>query len=72
MDGYGSLSDARARHLTDEWLKIQSEELALKRTYVERLRKVLPEKKVARFFQLENKLDAALLYNLAGSVPMIE
>jgi hypothetical protein len=72
MDGYSSLSDAQAKQLTDEWLKIQGEELALKRTYIERLRKVLPEKKVARFFQLENKLDAALLYNLAGTVPMIE
>jgi hypothetical protein len=72
VDGSESLTDPQAKSLTDEWLKIQTDELKLKKAYISRFRKILPEKKVARFFQLENKLDAALLYNLAGSVPLID
>jgi hypothetical protein len=67
-----SLTDDQARKMMDEWLDLQADDLKLKREYVAKFRKILPETKVARFFQLENKLDSALLYNLAGTVPMVE
>jgi hypothetical protein len=32
---------------------------------------VLPPKKVARYFQIENKIRAALKYELAGEIPLV-
>ncbi len=72
VGGTDTLTDAQAKSLTDEWLRLQTEELKLKKTYIGRFRKILPERKVARYFQLENKVDAALLYNLAGTVPLVD
>jgi len=33
---------------------------------------VLPEKKVARYYQLENKIQAVLTYELAKNIPLVE
>lgn len=67
----GALDDAQAKSMLDESLKIQGEELKLQKDYVKKFRKILPERKVAQFFQVENKLDAALNYDLAGRVPLV-
>ena len=66
------LSDAETRALVDSWLKVEGDSLKLKNEYVKKFRKILPEKKLARFFQLENKLDAIVNYDLAGSVALAE
>jgi hypothetical protein len=33
---------------------------------------VLPGRTVARFYQIENKMDAAIRYDLAAAIPVIE
>jgi hypothetical protein len=33
---------------------------------------VLPTTKVARFYQVENKLDAILNFNLAAQIPLVQ
>ena len=68
---YENLSEAQAARLTDDFLKLQEDQLQLKMKYVKRFRKVLPEKQVARFFQIENKLDAIVNYDLADTIPML-
>jgi len=37
-----------------------------------KFRKVLPETKVARLLQIENKIDAIINYGLADAIPLIE
>jgi len=32
---------------------------------------VLPGKKVVRFYQIENKMDAVLRYDLAAQIPVV-
>jgi hypothetical protein len=32
----------------------------------------LPGRKVMRFYQIENKIDAVLRYELAASIPVVE
>ncbi len=71
-DKWGELTDERAGSMLDEWFQIRTGELKLHKQYVKRFRKILPEAKVARFFQLENKMDAAVNYNLAGAVLLVE
>ena len=51
-------------------LQIEEAEVALKRAYVPRLSAVLSMVKVARYLQIENKIRAALKYELAGDIPL--
>ena len=44
--------------------------MKLPNQYLKRFRKVLPEKKVMRFMQIENKMDAVIEFELAGSIPL--
>ena len=72
LEGAARLTDADAKSIVDSWLKLEEDSLKLKKEFVKKFRAVLPEKKVARFFQLENKLDAVVNYDLAGRVALAE
>ncbi|MEE8462389.1 MAG: hypothetical protein V3S50_09735 [Acidobacteriota bacterium] len=67
-----NLSDQKALAMLDEWLKIKEAELKLRMKSVEDFKRVLPPKKVLRFFQLDNKFDAIVNYNLSGSIPLVQ
>lgn len=69
---YGNLSDEQAQQMLKDFLKYQQARLDLQKKYVERFNKVLPARKVARYFQLENKMDAVINFDLAGAVPLAE
>ena len=66
-----SLSDAQAGEMMDRWVSIQEDELAVRRKYMKKFQKVIPLKTTVRFFQIENKLDAAVRYELAGLIPLV-
>jgi hypothetical protein len=65
-----SLTDDKAKKLVDELVAIEQAEAGLKTTYVPKLSKVLPLKKVARYLQIENKVRALVKYELAASIPL--
>jgi hypothetical protein len=65
-----NLSDEQATRLLDEYLDIKSKEVSVKKKYVGVFRKLLPPAKVTRFFQLENKLDAIVNFELAKTIPL--
>ena len=67
-----NLSDQKALAMLDEWLKIKEAEVKLRMKSVEDFKRVLPPKKVLRFFQLDNKFDVIVNYNLSGSIPLVE
>ncbi len=67
-----NLSDQKALAMLDESLKIKEAKLELRRKYVEEFKRVIPPKKVVRFFQVDNKLDAIVNYDFFGSIPLIE
>lgn len=71
IDNYETMTDPTATRILDEYLKIEKARLDVKTKYVPRFRKVLPSRKVARFFQVENKLDAMILVEMAASVPVV-
>jgi hypothetical protein len=70
-DNYDKMSNATARKLLDEMLTIEALGLKLRQAYLSKFRKVLPDVKVARYYQIENKIYAALLYELAGNIPLM-
>ena len=67
-----TLTDEKAKKLIDEMVAIEQAEAGLKTSSVPKLRKVLPEKKVARYLQIENKIRAVVKYELAEKVPLVQ
>ena len=66
-----SLTDAQAKQLTNEALAIDQDEAALRKAYAGKLDRVIPARKVARYLQIENKIRAAIRYDLASGIPLV-
>lgn len=64
-------TDQQAEAMIDEMMDIRHDELKVRKSHLSKFRKVLPEVKVARFMQIENKLDAIVSIGLADSIPLI-
>jgi len=69
---FHDLTDDRALHLMEEYLVADADRAQVRRGYLPQFAKILPGRTVARFFQIENKMDAVLRYELAGRIPVIE
>ena len=69
---YETMSDDVAKNLLDDSLSIDSDHLKLRQSYVSKFRGVLPDKKVARYYQLESKIDAVLEYEMARRIPLVQ
>jgi len=67
-----TLTDDKAKKLTNDLVAIQKAEGGLNESYVPKLSKVLPPKKVARYLQIENKIRAVIKYNLAQEIPLVQ
>jgi hypothetical protein len=67
-----TLTDEKAKKLIDELVAIEQAEAGLKTSFVPKLREVLPERKVARYLQIENKIRAVVKYELADQVPLVQ
>ena len=67
-----TLTDEKAQKLTAELVAIQKAEADLQASYAPKLSKELPPKKVARYLQIENKIRAAVKYELAANIPLVE
>lgn len=68
----GDLSDEYASDLLETFFSIKQELLDIKKNYLAQFNEVLPGLKVARFYQLENKIEAEIDAQLALAVPLIE
>jgi hypothetical protein len=67
-----TLTDEKAKKLTTEFVSIQKAEPDLQASYVPKLSKVLPPKKVIRYLQIENKIRAVVNYELAEEIPLVD
>jgi hypothetical protein len=68
---YPDIGDARAEALLDEAFAVDSDLLSLKQKYARRFTKVMAPARVARFFQIERKLDAVQNLEIAEQIPLI-
>jgi len=68
----GAVTASMADALVDDYLDIKQELLKVQRKHLKKLRKILPPRKVGRFFQLENKLDAETDAQLALFIPLMD
>ena len=67
---YDTLTDDQAKKIMKDWISIENAKMSVKSKYVSRFQKILPARKVMRFFQADNKLDAVLNAQLASVVPL--
>ena len=69
---YETMNNATAKRLLDEYMTVEALGPKLRNAYLPKFRKVLPEVKVARYYQIENKIQAALVYELAAQIPLMK
>ena len=69
---FETMSDDVAKKLLDDSLAIDSDHEKLRQSYLSKIRGVLSDKKVARYYQLESKIDAILEYELAKRMPLVQ
>ena len=67
----GPVPNDTAKKLLNDALAVEEAELKLKRSYAEKMGKVLTATKVARYIQIENKVRAAVRFGLASAIPLV-
>jgi hypothetical protein len=65
-----TLTDAQAKVLLDDYFAFEQDFLKTRKKYVGKFGKALPMIKVARFYQIDNKLDAISKLGLARQIPL--
>lgn len=68
----GGVSDEVAKKLTDEYLAVEQDEVNLKRSYAKKLTGVISPAKIARYLQIETKIRAAIKWDMAKNVPLVQ
>jgi hypothetical protein len=69
---FRDLSNDKAMQLMEGYLAAEAERAQVRRAYLGEFAKILPGRTVARFYQIENKMDAVLRYELAAEIPVVD
>lgn len=67
----GTVPNDTAKKLLGEALSVEEQEVKLKRSYAEKLGKVLPATKVARYIQIETKIRSLIRFEMAQQIPLV-
>ncbi len=67
-----SMSNKRARNLLDRTFAVQKEKIRVKEKYTRNFRRILPDTKVVRLMQLEQRMDTSVEMKIAEAVPLME
>jgi Spy/CpxP family protein refolding chaperone len=70
-DHFDSLDNAKAKALLDRQMALEGKKLALQMKYKDEMLKVLPAKTVARFFQVDSRLNKLVELTVASEIPLI-
>lgn len=69
---YEDMTQDKARDLLDRHMIYEEQALKVKQLYIEKFRLVLPNTKVTRLMQIENRMDDAIALKLAEGIPLME
>jgi hypothetical protein len=67
---YDSLTDADAAKKLDEVMAIAQARLDVQKNFVPKFRDAIPQVKVTRFYQIDNKIQALIQCDIAQLVPL--
>lgn len=70
-DNIDTLTDEKARDLITRTIALEGKQHALKTRYLERFLAVLPAKVVARFFQVDARINTLIDLEVSGQVPLV-
>ena len=71
-DSYDTMTDEKAITIWTNSMKYNDELAKLQKTYFKHFLKILPGKKAARYFQVENKIKMIINAQLALEIPLME
>ncbi len=66
-----AMSDTAATRILNDFVAIERDRVALLESYRPKFTAVLPALKVARYYQIENKVRAIVNYELAKGIPLM-
>ena len=67
-----NVTDQQANNFVERFFEIENRKVSTKQSYVEKFKAILPGKKVAKFYQIDNKLDAIINHELAIKIKLLE
>ena len=71
-DHYYEMTDKKAEELIKKSVELDIKRAWLRKKYLRQFNWVLPAKKVAKFYQIENKLGVLVEVQMAAEIPLIE
>ncbi len=69
---YQDLSEKDAKKIIDDYLAIETDRQNLRQSYLPLFRQALSYKQTVRYYQIENKIQAVVNYELARQIPLVE
>jgi len=69
---YASMNDAKAKGLSDRFLAAEDKRVATEKKYYAEMNKVLPGKLVARFFQIDRRLNMLIDLTVSSALPLVQ
>ena len=68
---FETLTDEQAADLLEEHFKFQEERVKVRKSYMKKFKKVLSGKQLARFYQIDGKIDTIIDFDIARAVPLV-
>jgi len=68
---YETMTDPQATAMLKEFFDVQKKEVEIKKAWAPKFEKIIPAKAVMRFFQIENKLDIMVRFEVAAEIPLV-
>lgn len=72
VDHIDTMSEGKAKQLLNQYFTTEKEVIRVKEKYVRKFRRILPETKVVRLMQIENRMDSAVDLKIAEGVPLMD
>ena len=69
---YEAMTDAKADELVGRLQVIEDKAMATKRQFVKSLHGVLPAKKVARYYQVDSRMQLLIDLGLSSEIPLVQ
>ncbi len=72
IDHHDSMSEGKAKQLLDQYFTTEKEVIRVKEKYVRKFRRILPQTKVVRLMQIENRMDSMIDMKITEGIPLME
>ena len=66
-----NFSGGEAVILLKKYFSLEEERLKIKKSFIPKFQKVIEDKNVARFFQLDNKVEKLINFDFARKIPLV-